>query len=225
MRTLILLPFIALAACSGENSGWNPNYQAQATPYGDYLRQRELALTGARAEPPRIVPVALPVNAPTAQDIAGPSPVRILERATTPPRQQTAAEAAARARLQSAPVRNRAPAVDPRLTPPQAVVVPQGTARRGRVTSGTESVVTPLSGSPLLDSYAATARNAPGTPVWPRANPRPAGLACTGFASPAAAQDAFLSNGGPGSDRFGLDPDGDGYACGWRPSPRRVNPL
>ena len=109
MRALTLIPLLVLAACSGENQGWNPNYRANATPYGDYLRGRELALTGQRAEPPRVIPVALPVRAPTPAQIAGPSPVQILEQAVTPnglpPRQ--------------VPFRG-APAVDPR--PPVAVV-------------------------------------------------------------------------------------------------------
>ena len=64
MRVLNLIPpialTIALAACSGENQGWNPNYRAEATPYGDYLRARESALTGKIAEPPRGIPIALP---------------------------------------------------------------------------------------------------------------------------------------------------------------------
>ena len=71
MRALTLIPLLVLAACSGENQGWNPNYRANATPYGDYLRGRELALTGQRAEPPRVIPVALPVRAPTPAQIAG----------------------------------------------------------------------------------------------------------------------------------------------------------
>lgn len=41
--------------------------------------------------------------------------------------------------------------------------------------------------------------------------------ACARFASAVAAQDAFLRAGGPQQDPAGLDPDGDGYACGYRP--------
>ena len=84
MRALTLIPLLVLAACSGENQGWNPNYRAAATPYGDYLRTRELALTGYRPEPPRVIPVALPARAPTPAEIAGRSPVQILEQAVTP---------------------------------------------------------------------------------------------------------------------------------------------
>lgn len=44
---------------------------------------------------------------------------------------------------------------------------------------------------------------------------------CAGYASPDQAQIDFLANGGPQRDRKGLDPDGDGFACGWDPSPFR----
>lgn len=44
---------------------------------------------------------------------------------------------------------------------------------------------------------------------------------CAEFASPDQAQIAFLEAGGPERDRQALDPDGDGYACGWDPAPYR----
>lgn len=44
---------------------------------------------------------------------------------------------------------------------------------------------------------------------------------CAKFTSDAAAQEAFLAAGGPETDRRGLDPDGDGYACYWDPRPFR----
>ena len=46
--------------------------------------------------------------------------------------------------------------------------------------------------------------------------------ACAQFASPDLAQEAFLSNGGPEKDRKGVDPDGDGFACDWDPTPFRA---
>ena len=45
--------------------------------------------------------------------------------------------------------------------------------------------------------------------------------ACAKYATSSDAQTAFLSKGGPKKDRLGLDPDGDGYACGWDPTPYR----
>lgn len=47
---------------------------------------------------------------------------------------------------------------------------------------------------------------------------------CGQFRSHDQAQIAFLEAGGPERDRSGMDPDGDGYACGWDPSVyRNVN--
>jgi hypothetical protein len=46
--------------------------------------------------------------------------------------------------------------------------------------------------------------------------------ACRKYTSGEAAQDAFLKAGGPKRDKFGLDPDGDGYACRWDPSVYRA---
>ncbi len=45
--------------------------------------------------------------------------------------------------------------------------------------------------------------------------------ACAGFASADQAQIEFLSRGGPERDRAGMDPDGDGFACSWDPTPFR----
>lgn len=70
MRAAVLISALALSACA-VHDGWNPNYsQAKQTPYGEYLRAREKALTTGEA-PPRRVPVTLPVEAPTAADITG----------------------------------------------------------------------------------------------------------------------------------------------------------
>lgn len=47
-------------------------------------------------------------------------------------------------------------------------------------------------------------------------------VACAPYANFDLAQEAFLAAGGPDRDRLGVDPDGDGYACGWDPSPYRA---
>jgi len=47
-------------------------------------------------------------------------------------------------------------------------------------------------------------------------------VACAPYANDDLAQEAFLAAGGPNRDRLGMDPDGDGYACGWNPSPYRA---
>lgn len=42
---------------------------------------------------------------------------------------------------------------------------------------------------------------------------------CAQYPTPDDAQRDFLSRGGPERDRLGIDPDGDGFACGWDPAP------
>lgn len=44
---------------------------------------------------------------------------------------------------------------------------------------------------------------------------------CAGYLTPDLAQEAFLNAGGPSKDKLKLDPDGDGYACGWNPAKYR----
>ncbi|NEY90912.1 hypothetical protein G4Z14_11440 [Rhodobacteraceae bacterium KMS-5] len=46
--------------------------------------------------------------------------------------------------------------------------------------------------------------------------------ACLKYSSDIEAQEDFLAAGGPERDRRGIDPDGDGYACGWDPAPFRA---
>ncbi len=45
---------------------------------------------------------------------------------------------------------------------------------------------------------------------------------CAKYRTPDDAQRDFLTRGGPQSDRLGLDPDGDGFACGWDPQAFRA---
>lgn len=45
---------------------------------------------------------------------------------------------------------------------------------------------------------------------------------CAKYNSPDDAQRDFLRRGGPQRDPLGIDPDGDGFACGWDPSPFRA---
>ncbi|MGX9354892.1 hypothetical protein ACS3SW_06940 [Roseobacteraceae bacterium S113] len=44
---------------------------------------------------------------------------------------------------------------------------------------------------------------------------------CAAYASDDIAQEEFLMMGGPKRDRKALDPDGDGFACNWDPTPIR----
>ncbi len=45
---------------------------------------------------------------------------------------------------------------------------------------------------------------------------------CASYNTPDDAQRDFLARGGPERDPRGIDPDGDGFACGWDPAPFRL---
>lgn len=76
---------------------------------------------------------------------------------------------------------------------------------------------------PNIVAFAIQTRHARGTKVYRRSFTRAAKTqrACAAYATADQAQIDFLSQGGPDRDRAGVDPDGDGFACGWDPSPYR----
>ncbi len=77
---------------------------------------------------------------------------------------------------------------------------------------------------PNIVAYALSTSNPVGTKLYTRLNLKSAAqyeAACGDFLSPDLAQIAFLEKGGPKRDRLGLDPDGDGFACDWDPTPFR----
>ncbi len=82
----------------------------------------------------------------------------------------------------------------------------------------------PGEAAPNIVSYALNSTN----PLGQRAYQRSAFnadskflRACAGYSSSDRAQEDFLRNGGPEKDGRGLDPDGDGFACYWDPTPFR----
>ncbi len=77
---------------------------------------------------------------------------------------------------------------------------------------------------PNLAQYALSTTNQPGEQVYRRGftTQRKYDRACASQPSAALAQQAFLAAGGPEKDRLGMDPDGDGFACGWDPRPFRA---
>lgn len=81
-----------------------------------------------------------------------------------------------------------------------------------------------VAGDVNLTLYAQQTQNAVGERRFDRrliANRLQGRSTCRRFASGDEAQRAFLANGGPQTDRYGLDPDGDGFACAWDPTPYR----
>lgn len=78
---------------------------------------------------------------------------------------------------------------------------------------------------PNIVQYALQAPNDRGEPVFDRGGLSGEGRFqrnCAKYRTPDDAQRDFLSRGGPQRDRLGIDPDGDGFACGWEPQAFRA---
>jgi len=227
MRSLIFaLPVLALAACeptvpdSGAGVGFGD--------YQTYLAQREAELSGQSpglqvqpkiaSTPQSPVPVqdpgagtaavGAPMNAMDPAAMTNVAPVAGGEGEGALGAQALAALAATAP--DGAPATEPAPVADmaaPVVTPAPAVA----------------PVIAPVQGAagPNLAAYALAATNAPGQSVYGRSGLHmvSSDKACAKYVSPDLAQMAFLENGGPQKDPGNLDPDGDGFACGWDPRP------
>lgn len=81
-------------------------------------------------------------------------------------------------------------------------------------------------GGPNIVAFALETVHPVGTQMYRRPGTQPSREAfltrCAAYVSNDAAQRAFLEAGGPERDRRRLDPDGDGYACLWDPTPFRA---
>lgn len=78
---------------------------------------------------------------------------------------------------------------------------------------------------PNIVQYALQAPNNRGESVFDRLSLSGEGRFsrnCAKYRTPDDAQRDFLSRGGPQRDRLGIDPDGDGFACGWDPQAFRA---
>lgn len=83
----------------------------------------------------------------------------------------------------------------------------------------------PRNSAPNIVSFALATNNALGEAVHSRSgskNQARFDRACARYGSSDQAQAAFLAFGGPKKDPKGLDPDGDGFACYWDPTPFRA---
>lgn len=74
---------------------------------------------------------------------------------------------------------------------------------------------------PNIVQYALQATNRLGQPVYRRSSVSLSSTDrnCASYASPDLAQQDFLRRGGPERDPRNIDPDGDGFACSWDPTP------
>lgn len=81
----------------------------------------------------------------------------------------------------------------------------------------------PAETGPNIVAYALSTSHPAGQAVYNRSRLFGGnGRNCNRYSTANEAQAAFLAAGGPQRDRKGLDPDGDGYACGWDPTPFRL---
>jgi hypothetical protein len=92
-------------------------------------------------------------------------------------------------------------------------------ARRQLVIVEPGAVPRPVEGVNIA-LFAQQTSNAVGARVYQRSAGFGGGN-CRRFSTPDQAQRVFLSSGGPSRDPYNLDPDGDGFACGWDPEPFR----
>ncbi|MFN7002601.1 MAG: hypothetical protein ACK4NW_04095 [Roseinatronobacter sp.] len=159
---------------------------------------------------PQPFPVAQ--QAPMPQQ---PAPVQTASLAQAP---QTEAAAPA---PRSAGVSEQAFTPQPFGTPQQNRLVERDFVPQVRVT---EEELRQGAGGPNLFVYALSTQHNVGETRYNRSHPlrwRRWESACAQYPSQDLAQEAFLAAGGPVNDPNHMDPDGDGFACWWDPSPFR----
>ncbi|MDF0599869.1 hypothetical protein P1J78_03895 [Psychromarinibacter sp. C21-152] len=204
-KTVLTLAAVALAACAPEIPDSNPESRGVGFgDYNEYRRARDAELTREEA-PPSTTP------APTATT---PPATAAPETAAAPPPDSTAgisneqdfAAVSERETIESDAARLHEQAQDYEMAEPEPV--PTRTGNEG----------------PNIVEYALSTNHAVGTEIYSRNTlfaEKKFERNCAQYASPDLAQQAFLKAGGPDRDRLGLDPDGDGYACDWDPTPFR----
>jgi hypothetical protein len=211
MRRLAVLAVLALAACQ-------PSVPAERTGFDNYDRyrlaqlERDRVLSGqAPLIPPAgAAPVAgAPLSAIPAAPVAAASAPAAVPVGNNPgiSDEQDFGAVSARETIESDAERLA------RLSAKYQVVQPGALPEREGDTG------------PNIVAYALQTNNAVGQPVYRRSGFRAEARqasACARYTSADEAQRAFLERGGPEEDRMGVDPDGDGFACTWDPSPFRA---
>lgn len=226
-----VLALAALSACSapipdsGQGVGFDNSFEAQ--------RQREAALAGSQT---RLPDTALP-PAPGSAEATAAETTRILDE-TRPGAPDSAALNSGVDPVQASPT-NAAPVTlnNPGISDENDF---DAVAERQTIESDAERIANnraqyevvqpealptrPGGEQPNIVAFALSTSHPKGASVYARAGfggESRAARNCAAYASPDLAQIDFLQRGGPVRDRKGLDPDGDGYACGWDPAPFR----
>lgn len=239
----VLATLTVVAACapqvpdSGEGVGFG-----DYGDYSEYRRVRESQLKGNPAETRGAPPVTVVAPAAPPRTEAEAVASDALAAIGAPQRQVASAPAAGPAATPApaataAPARTVQPASsNPRISDEQDFQAVSGResieSDRQRLAAQREAyqVIEPEAlptrrgpAGPNIVQFALSTNNRVGEPVYRRVvlNRSKAERACARFPSSDQAQIAFLEAGGPQRDRLGVDPDGDGFACSWDPTPFR----
>ena len=206
----VMLAVLALTACGPRV----PDSGVGFENYPDYVRNRESALNGAA--PQTVLPPAAGtppaaenrdfVPAGIARQTSEMDAVGGIPGAATISDEQEFSAVSARETIASDAERLAQQRANYTEIAPTALPQRDGTA------------------GPNIVDYALRSTNRLGESVYNRANPfreKQSITACGKFPSPDQAQIEFLARGGPERDPKSLDPDGDGFACAWDPTPFR----
>ncbi|KCV80976.1 hypothetical protein ATO10_14279 [Actibacterium atlanticum] len=208
-----VLPIIAaatLAACSPDV----PNSAAGVGfgDYDDYQRQREAELAGAAAQPVTVQPPVATTQTAATQPadntpVVPTQPAQVVVNTSNPSisDEQDFGAVASRESIESDAARLAAQREQYQVVQPTAVPTRSG------------------SGGPNIVEFALATTNLPGQAIYSRNRLRLSDYNrnCVRYTSGDKAQEAFLKAGGPEKDKLNLDPDGDGFACEWDPTPFR----
>lgn len=210
MKRIAVLSLVTLAACQ-------PSVPSEGVGFNDYdsyraaQLERERVLVGQAPLIPGSPPIATqPVGAPlSAIPAATAAPVAAAPLRNNPgiSDEQNFDAVSARETIESDAERLA------RLRAEYQVVQPEALPERAGGTG------------PNIVAFALSTTNAVGQPIYRRSGFRADARfqsACARYSSADEAQRAFLERGGPEEDRQGVDPDGDGFACYWDPSPFRA---
>ncbi|MFK7938701.1 MAG: excalibur calcium-binding domain-containing protein [Roseovarius sp.] len=234
--TMTVLACAALAACSPSIPESGAGAGVGFSDYDEYLAQkraREAALTGSALPPVASVssePLGATPGASDADNLAADTRATLAQTSGTatgvPATQPTAGTATPQTVSTAGGIssENDFDAVGAERTiQDDAALIAQNRAQY-KVIEATSLPQRSGGEGPNIVQYAISTTHPVGTPVYRRVGFNKEGRMqrnCAKFPSAEAAQMEFLAKGGPTRDRSGLDPDGDGYACGWDPAPFR----
>jgi hypothetical protein len=235
-RKVALAAFCAVSACAGSVPDSNP-YSGRGVGFGDATRyEAERARRDAALEAQRVSPV--PEERAIASETLGVLNATQIAEAEPQPQPQTATPPAP---VTTTTVAGAAPVAvtdNPDISDEQDF---EAVSNRETIESDAERLARrreayeiaqpeavpdrPGDTGVNIVAYALSTTNSVGQQVYRRrgnVSDTKFQRACARYSTSDKAQEAFLKAGGPKRDRQGLDPDGDGFACYWDPTPFRA---